>query len=242
LWNVLFPVTACIGIISIFFQKRLRLPDSDIDDQIVIKKSSWTNILIMPWKDSLDIVRKDVDFRTFQFGFMLCGFALMLIMPVLPIFFVDVLGISYTDFAIAIGICKGLGFAISSLFWPKMTNIFKILSLIMLFFAFFAMLMLASQYNIILFYLGYLVYGVAQGGSDLYWNLSGPIFSRDKDSSLYSGVNVVCVGIRGCIGPPLGIILTTFFGPSFILMLSAALSIYAGIKMLNYQPKRSCKQ
>ena len=37
------------------------------------------------------------------------------------------------------------------------------------------------------------------------WNMSGPIFAGKEESSQYSGVNVVLVGVRGAVAPPRGL-------------------------------------
>jgi hypothetical protein len=46
-------------------------------------------------------------------------------------------------------------------------------------------------------YAAYL-YGAMQGGSELSWKLSGPIFAKDKHSTPFSSLNLVLVGARGC--------------------------------------------
>jgi hypothetical protein len=68
-------------------------------------------------------------------------------------------------------------------------------------------------------YAAYLIFGIAQGGSHLIWHLSGPIFSEAEESSRYSGVNVLMVGIRGLIAPILGGILNYLFGADFVFVL-----------------------
>ena len=42
-----------------------------------------------------------------------------------------------------------------------------------------------------------------QAGSELSWNMSGPLFSKQEESSSYTSVNIVTAGIRGlhCASP-----------------------------------------
>ena len=87
------------------------------------------------------------------------------------------------------------------------------------------------------FYLAYIVYGVAQGGSHLCWHMSGPIFARNENSAMFSSVNVVMVGIRGCIGPPLGGLLCVWLGPLVVLPFAAFLALLAAVKTWNYETK-----
>jgi hypothetical protein len=38
-----------------------------------------------------------------------------------------------------------------------------------------------------------------QAGSDLSWHISGPVFSKEKESTLFSGTYVLAVGISGMV-------------------------------------------
>ena len=194
----------------------------------------------MPWRQAWKLIRKRSDFASFQWTFMICGFALMVIMPAIPIFCVDFLKVTYTDLAIAIGVCKGVGFAISSQRWARTLSrygIFHTVALVCVFFAIFPLLLVLSQWGIGWFYASYLIYGIAQGGSHLCWHMSGPVFAQDEDSSLYSSVNVVMVGLRGCVGPLLGGLLCVWFGPVVVLPLGAAFSIFAAARTWHYEKK-----
>ena len=42
------------------------------------------------------------------------------------------------------------------------------------------------------------------------WNLSGPIFSEKKESTIYSSINLAAIGIKGCIFPFLGHLLPVY--------------------------------
>ena len=234
-WRFLFPLSALIGIGAVLIQSKLKV--NGITESIPQQDSCRESIkerFVAPWKQAFKLVKERSDFRSFQWGFMLGGFALMIIMPALPIFFVDILGISYTDLAIAVGICKAAGFVISSQVWARMLNktgIFRITGLINVMFGMFFVCLIMSQHNMVWFYIAYFLYGVAQGGSHLSWSLSGPIFSRDEDSSMYSSVNVLMVGVRGCVGPPLGAVMCLLLGPMPLLFFAATISYCVGIKM-----------
>lgn len=74
-------------------------------------------------------------------------------------------------------------------------------------------------------FLAYLIYGIAQGGSKLIWNLSGPMFSKDKDSVEYSRVNSLLVGLRGMVAPLCGAFLCSCFSLYFALLCAGACSL-----------------
>lgn len=233
MWKLFFVISSLLGILSVIIQTKLPIaPPATVPPlkaPIELKEK-----LVDPWKNMIRLFRTKPDFAKFQWGFMIGGFGLMLIIPILPVYFSDVLHLSYTDLAIAFCICKGLGFVFTSPIWAKAMNRFSISSLttaICFGFAIFIFCLLISPYFTFAVYLAYILYGVAQAGSHLVWHLSGPIFAKGEDSSPYSGVNILTVGIRGMIGPALGGLFCTLFGPMAILALGSILCFYGGWHM-----------
>ena len=100
--------------IGTLLQARVPVVEAARDERIGLKE-----LLVRPWRDSWQLIRGRKEFAGFQWGFMICGFAIMLIQPALPLFAVDVLGVSYTQMAAAVSIAKGLGFVISSPLWGQ---------------------------------------------------------------------------------------------------------------------------
>ena len=234
-WKVLFSVSALIGLVSIVFQARVPLAFEDE----VIERISLKEKILRPWKDSYFLIKNRPDFAMFQWGFMACGFGIMLIQPVIPLFAVDVLGITYLEMTIAISIAKGLGFALSSPFWAKgleRVPISRLASFVFITVGLFPILMGASKLNLIWFFIAYFWYGVGQGGSHLIWNLSGPTFAGKEDSSRYTGVGVVLAGIRGGFGPPLGSQIATLFGPIAALGLGGLFCFCSGLFLIRRKP------
>ena len=203
LWKGFFFGAAAIGLLTLVVQSRIKIEGEDL----VEERPSLKELIVRPWRDSYRLMRERVDFSRFQWGFMVSGFGLMLIQPALPLFAVDVLGVSYLEMAGAISVARGLGFALSSPVWAKWierVNIFKMASFVFVSFGLFTVLLSFSMWSVVWLYVAYFCYGVGQGGSHLVWSLSGLIFSGKEESSRYSGVNVVLAGMRGMVAPPLG--------------------------------------
>jgi MFS family permease len=227
-WRLLFPLTALIGLSSTFFQ--LKIP-SDKPTPQVSTPFSLKEQFLKPWVEALQLLRKRPDFAYFQWGFMLGGAGLMVIQPALPVFFVDVLNLSYTKILLAMAACKAIGFAMASPAWIRFFqswNIYMFCGLVSLLAAGFPFLLIASQFNPSLIYVAYILYGIMQAGSELGWHMSGPTFAHDHESSPYSMTNVLLVGVRGCFAPSLGsliLILTNstvaLCAGSFLCLLSA---------------------
>jgi MFS family permease len=232
LWKILFPTAALIGLLVLIVQAKIAVGGTATLER---EKIPLKELVIRPWRDSYRLMRERIDFSRFQWGFMVSGFGLMLIQPALPLFMVDVLGISYLEMAGAVAIAKGLGFALSSPLWARWmekVNVMKMASFVFISIGLFTVLLGLSVWHVFWLYIAYFWYGVGQGGSHLVWNLSGPIFAKNEESSIYTGVNVAMAGLRGAVAPPLGGFLSVCFGPVQVLLMGGLLCFYSGIRIL----------
>lgn len=236
-WKWIFPLTAAIGMISIFFQ--LKVPEKTAPPKIQTPALSLKEAIFSPWREAKELLARRPDFRTFQWGYMLAGAGLMVTMPALPLFFVDYLKITYTELAIAVSVCKGLGFAFSSPFWSSCLNrfgIYRTSSLVSFSFALFPLILMLALFHSTYLYLAFFWYGISQGGSHLCWHLSGTIFAKDENSYPFSNINVLTVGVRALIAPPLGGLLCGYLGPFGTFFCCAFLCSWAGIKHAQAKP------
>ena len=225
-WKLLFFISAGIGILSLGIFKKVAIEESFEEE----KKEGLTfkEHLIKPWKEGLSLMQTRPDFSRFQWGFMFAGFAIMLIQPALPLLFVDYLKISYVNFSLASLTCKGLFIALSSPFWGRLMtrySIFQVSSLVFFLVALFPFFLFFSIGNMFWLYVAFAFYGIAQGGSHLVWHLSGAVFSGKKDSSVYTGINVMMIGVRGAIAPPLGSFFCILLGPFAVFFFSLFLCL-----------------
>lgn len=231
-WKLLFPLTALLSMIATLFLMLIPTPKAPTEKIPFDLKSS----LLRPWKNSWHLLKTRPDFTRYQVGFMLGGGGLMVMQPALPDFFIKELTLSYTALAIAIATCKGIGFALTSRIWAAWMDrlsIYRFSALVTLLAALFPVLLLVAKVQIAWVYIAYLIYGVMQAGSELSWHLSGPLFSRKEDSSTYSSVNVVAVGLRGLFAPICGSILCTSFNPTATLLIGGALCALASIQLVS---------
>lgn len=232
-WRLFVFIFAFLGFITTFIQRKIPITITKLPPSSSL---SLKEMIVHPWKKTFDILKTRKDFTLYQIGFMvLGGSGLMIMQPVLPAFFIDVLNLSYTELSVAMSICKGLGFAIFSPLWARLMpkiDIYRFSSFVTFLAALFPLVLLASQFHIFWIYVAYLIYGILQGGSELSWHLSGPIFSKEEDSTPYSTVNVLAVGLRGLAIPQLGSLLVVFIAPASILLIGAVLCVAGGFWML----------
>lgn len=190
-------------------------------------KSSSLDLLLTPWKNSWSLMKERADFRKFQLIFMFGGGGLMVMQPSLPVFFNE-LHLSYTQLTVAMSICKGIAFALTSQIWANWMNripIHLFNAYVTAFATLFAGLILLASFHIYWIYVAYLIYGTMQAGSELSWNLSGPIFAKEKDSTLFTGINVAMVGLRGCVAPLLGGYILSKFGAPYAFLAGGCLCV-----------------
>lgn len=221
-WKVLCCLTALIGLSSLFVQMKVPISLDTIPPPaptVPLKTK-----IIQPWKEAFALMKNRPDFATFQYGFMMGGFGLMLIAPSLSLFYVDQLQLDHSQLITGRSILMGVGIVFSSYFWRRamaQLHTSQLTLRILLGFGLFPLILLLSTFHIHWFYLSFLFYGIAQAGSHLLWNLSGTLFASEEDSSQFSRVNILMLGLRGIVAPALGGFLCQFFGPIPILVLGA---------------------
>lgn len=241
-WRWLFPLTALVGLAFTWFLWRIPLSLNtsveEVSETMPLKEH-----ISRPWKHSWQLIKTHADFASFQIGFMLGGAGLMIMQPALPLYFVDTLNLSYTEMCLALTMCKGVGVVLASSFWTylfRKMDIYRFSGLVTLCAAISLLLLLITPWSLSWLYVSYLVYGIMQSGSELSWHMSGLVFSGEKESSAFSGINVMTVGIRGCIIPAFGALLLSFTNSLGVMLLGGCLSLFATWHFMRYQ--RSVQQ
>jgi MFS family permease len=219
-WKMLFFLSSGFGLLALVLQARVPISSSQITEA-----PAKQNRLITPWKDSWNLLRQRSDFARFQMGFMMGGIGLMLIMPALVLYSADDLAISHVDMTMSRFVWMGLGFVLATSFWRKriaLQGIYKLTGVVCLFFALSALCWILAGWGTVWFFVAFFLYGVAQAGSHLIWHLSGPLFAGNDDSSLFSTVNILTVGLRGLIVPFMASLLCVWIGPLPVIALGLA--------------------
>lgn len=235
LWTTLFSGAALLHLLPLRAQSNIIVASYQEGPP---KYSSLLPHLTNPWKESYRLMQENRGFRIFQMGFFVAGFGLMFATPAIP-FYLNSLSISFTELFVAFTVLKGFGFITTTHIWSKRLNVETLSQVSIAVFAGFALYLFTllcyplAPLNVLL---AYLVYGVAQAGSHLVWNLSGTLFSEKKSSAPYTAVNVLLVGVRGMIAPPLGGLFANLFGPTSAIIVgllfcfSGALLVQKAVK------------
>lgn len=232
IWRLLFPCTAFLSLFGMIFQ--WRIPINIVPEKQERPTLKFTEIAARPWKNTWKLFRTRADFSWFQMGFMLGGGGLMIMQPALPVFCCEFLKMSYTELAIALSVCKGIGFASTSKIWSRYfgrMSIYRFSSYVTLLAALFPLGILLAQIDLLWIYAAFVIYGIMQAGSELSWHLSGAVFAKEEDSSIYSSVNVVTVGLRGMFAPFIGSLLCVWTSANWVLLIGGIFCLLASLQL-----------
>lgn len=174
-------------------------------------------------KDIFRILQENSPFIKYLVMFFLGGAGIVAMQSILPIYFKENLHLSYKQLTLAFSFCKGISFAMASPIWAHYVSHISLYRLN--FFmngltCLFILCVLASGYHIEWLFIGYIMYGIMQAGCELSWNMSGPIFSREKESTFYSSLNLFLVGVRGCICPFMGQLIFFYTGVKVVFIIA----------------------
>ncbi len=160
----------------------------------------------------------------------------MLMAPSLSIYYVDHLRLIHSQVVTGRSIFMGIGIVLSSYFWQKAlthTKVAALSSRILIGFGLFPLTLMLAKVQVEWLYIAFIFYGVAQAGSHLLWNLSGTLFAKEaEDSSQFSRVNILMVGLRGIVAPALGGVLCLLLGPFTTISLGAIVCFSGAIYMI----------
>lgn len=218
LWRYLFMFFALFNMMSLPLLMFIKAEPK------VRAEKSIEGLLAKGW----NLLKENRSFAHYQILFFLGGAGIIGSQSILPFYFKDSLNLSYTQLGLAFSLCKGLSFVIASPCWAKYANrisLYHLNAIVNLFTTLFFAFIMAASSNANWLFLAYFFYGAMQAGCEMSWNLSGPFFAGPRESTLYSSLNLACVGIRGCICPFLGYLFFIHVGALPIFIVSAVISL-----------------
>ncbi len=234
-WEMVACLCALIALTSVLIQRKMPKIEMEKPSEL-----STSNLIVEPLKQSLKLMKTHPEFKNFQLGFMIGGSALMFMAPALALFYADNLKLSHESICTARFGFMTLGVVVSSFLWKQGMEKFslnRLMPWITIGFGLFPVVLLFTYFHPHFLNFAFLLYGIAQAGSHLVWNLSGTIFSQDKDSMPFTALNILTQGVRGMIVPLLGGILSSFLGAFPVLILGSLICFYGVFVMFKNNNK-----
>lgn len=189
-------------------------------------------ILFDPIRRTFTLLKQNKAFAAFERDFSIYGMGFIMMQPIIPIYMVDKLQLSYTNNFLAKGVLSQMGMLLLSPVIGKLHDhlhpfrfIAASFALLMLFPLLFLLSSLwagESVVAVIIVFVAYTIYGIAMAGVNLSWNMSSIFFAGKEDASMYQSVHVTMTSIRGLIAPVLGFALLKILGINSVFMVAAA--------------------
>lgn len=222
----LFPLAAVIGVLSFlqFAVMRVRRRDAP-------RRGS-----VGAWKRARQVLADHPHFDAFERNFYLYGTAFHMLVPVNVFLVVDHLELSYTHNALARILVFQLVFMALSPLAGQLLDRWKAartsgLAFVLL--GIYPLLLFAAWWtkSLEITYVSFAWFGVAMAGVNTAWNLGAMQFSGNEDASIFMGIHVSAVGVRGLCAPVIGFAACKLFGLGTAYLAASALFFLAGFLM-----------
>ncbi len=232
-----FPVIAVLGVVSLYKLTSIPFP---ADKTTVEKSGIWISVK-RSVTEMTAILKNNITYRHFEMGFMLYGFAFMISVTVITLYFYDALNLNYSSVAFYKNAYNILAIVLLPFFGkllgkmdPRKFAAFTFGSVGM--YIFFVMITRwfpahftvfdVTVYYTLLFYI--LFHGVFAASMSLLWNIGSAYFCKPEESGTYQSLHLSLTGIRGIPAPLLGVFFYEQFGFTvtfFIAFLSATAAV-----------------
>jgi len=246
----IFPVIAILSIISIFALSNIDYTE----EQEVTESKSFLSSIKASAMNMLNILKTNKGYRHFEAGFMLYGFAFMISITVITIFFERQLHLNYSSIAfyknsyyiIAIVLLPFFGKLIGKMD-PRKFAVITYLSIT--FHIFFIMLTEyfpyytewhgLKIYYLLLFYVFF--NGIFAATMVLLWHIGSAYYCLPEEAGSYQSVHLSLTGLRGMFAPLLGVFFYEMIGytGTFLIAMGALL---IGIIIMIWSYRREKKE
>jgi len=227
LYRIILPAAGAASIASAFCIRRIRLDDKDPANN---DSSNQTSLL----RSVHSILKEDTDFRKYMGGFFLFGFANLMLIPVATLYLTDVLRVNYQSFARVQGLVPWVLLIICTPLWGRFVDRYNPMicrGMFTMVWSLTPLLFFLSR-DTTLVYVGMVIEGLVKGGSNLTWLLGVMYFSPQHHIPRYMRVHLFLCGVRGVVGPFLGVLLVPLVGIRAVFLIIYVQMIFAAVYML----------
>jgi len=229
-----FPIVAILGIVSLYVLTAIPFPmEHHQPEKVGLFKSVGKSL-----REMKGILSNNVPYRHFEIGFMFYGFAFMISVTVITLYFYEKLNLNYVSVAfyrnayniLAILLLPFFGKLIGKIDPRKFAAMtFSSVALYIFFimitswFPFHFELWGISIYYSLLFYI--LFYGIFAATMVLLWNIGSAYFCQAHEAGTYQSLHLSLTGVRAVFAPILGV----FFYQQFGFTITFGIAIFSVI-------------
>ncbi|GAB1366923.1 hypothetical protein MASR1M36_17940 [Candidatus Cloacimonadaceae bacterium] len=202
-------------------------------------KTDWRKQILEPITGTFKLLKRNKAFAAFERSFSIYGMGFIMMQPIIPIYLVDKLQLSYTNNFLAKGVLSQVGLLLLSPILGKLhdnMHPFKFISRSFALLMVFPLLIVLSSlwtggsiWPVVIVFVAYFIFGIAMSAVNVAWNMSSIFFAGKEDASIYQSVHVTMTGIRGLIAPVLGFTLLKLFGLTAVFIVAAGFLALAAV-------------
>jgi len=245
-FTYVFPVVAILGIISIYLLSNIDY----IETATEVIRTKFFKSVKESFKNIITILKKNKPYLHFEVGFMFYGFAFMISITVITIYFDKQLHLNYSSVAFYKNIYNIMAIAMIPFFGRLLGRIdprkFAIITFtaIMLFILSISLTQFFPQYTLIfgirLYYMmiPYLIFQAIYAATmSLLWSIGSAYFCKPEEAGDYQTVHLFLTGLRAVFAPTSGVIIYVLFGFFTTFMLACG-SLIIAISLMVWSYRR----
>jgi len=186
-----------------------------------------------------EVFGKDRDFAWFETYFFLYGIAFLMVLPVIPFFATERLGLDYEQYAVAKGVIGQLGILfLSPMLGVRLETLhpFRFTGAVCLVLALYPLSLALGSWlpsaGTLLFYSAFVFYAMGMAGIKISWDISSLQFAPEGQEATYQGLHVTLTALRATFAPILGSLLLYFGGYAQAFLVSSGFFVLAGVLFL----------
>lgn len=237
-----YGIAGCLGTLPLARIPLLRKKGALPEGRLTLRK-----MLVEPITRSLRVLRNNRPFAHFELGFFIYGIGFLAMLPQISKYLAGELSWSYSDISMARGVVGQLGLLFLSPLAGRMHDRLHPLQFSALAFLLIALYpagflvssWMSGTMQTISIFMAFVVFGIVMSGLNISWNIGSIHFAGDEDVSMFQGVHLTLVGVRGLIGPFLEYTLSELFNYRMVFIVSSLLMLTAF--WLNYRQWRKMK-
>lgn len=237
---IVLPVVGVLASVSVFILSEIPAPAQVVSPRQGMMKSIGKSV-----KEMVTILKTNVPYRHFEWGFMMYGFSFMITYTVITIYFYESLNLNYSSVAFYRNSYNILAIILLPFFGKLLGNIdprkfgvyaFSSLGLYILavtatgfYQGHFEMWGITVYYTLI-FYI--LFHGIFAATMVLLWNIGSSYFCEPGEAGTYQSLHLSLTGVRAIFAPLAGVFFYEIFGFTTTFFIGAAVAFGAVILMI----------
>jgi len=225
----IFALVAIFGLLSSLFYAKVKINKPLPKD---LKPLNKRDFFIGPIERMWEVLCDNPLFRRFEINYFIYGLAFMMILPVIPKFMVDAVGMNYSEMFISKSVIGKLGILFLAPLAGKLSDHYnpgKFASFAYLSLAvypltlFFASINPEWEFAVYLVMFAFLFQGISMAGIYVSWNIGSIYFAGEDEAPMFQSVHVTLTGVRGLIGPIIGFAVMKLFNYQAVFILAAVI-------------------